>query len=395
MECDFVDVVIAPDAQSYSSSVNVELYGFESKDLQSLKKCKRPAANQIDFDQIVKINELNEKGLIIVRMMYVYRSVSSAFSSVVDYNPDENTLNYEVDILEPEISKIREMVNFVSVSMDVIFENVSRLILTNGIESPDGYLPPVGLYWVMVQLMDTLFVLDCMKDQRQTLKNDFNRFKQAAQMTKKFSIESYSDVENFLSSKDLRKNRNMTLWTLRERFHQVRQSDRVLSSLLNFSIDKLENKVYITPSERFTLLRTIPHLMVLIDGENTDPRSYNIFTGTGVCMDGHPMKKGGIGVSALGERAIGANAAGTASVTVLQKIVKRYPVLPLHGDLVLTMNGILERAPHFTYKVGGAAAGLSTGSNPVNCMPSSHVAINRERASSVNVGKLRAQASII
>ena len=110
---------------------------------------------------------MNEKGLIIVRT-YVYRSVSSAFSNVVNYNPVENNLNHEVNILEPEISKIREMVNFVAVPMDVILENASRLILTNGIESPDDYLSPVGIYWVMVQLMDTLFVLDRMKDRSTT-----------------------------------------------------------------------------------------------------------------------------------------------------------------------------------------------------------------------------------
>jgi cytoplasmic FMR1 interacting protein len=126
-------------------------------------------------------------------------------------------------------------------------------------------------------------------------------------------------IQLFLSSQDPYKSKNFILLTLKDRLKTIQGGERVLCEITNLVVENLEGCVFMTPDEKFGFIRLIPHLMVLLDGDLTDPKSFNIFN----------TKK--------------------IAISTLQKLMKRYTVVPLHADMSITLLYILERCPHFDF----------------------------------------------
>lgn len=137
-------------------------------------------------------------------------------------------------------------------------------------------------------------------------------------------------IQLFLSSQDPYKSKNYILLTLKDRLKTIRGHDRILFDIINSLVESLEYCQYVTPDEKFGFIRLIPHLMVLLDGDVTDPKSFNIFN----------TKK--------------------AAISTLQKLMKRYTVVPLHADMSITLLYILERCPHFNFFTVGETWGSYT-----------------------------------
>ena len=72
-----------------------------------------------------------------------------------------------------------------------------------------------------------------------------------------------------------------------------------------------------TPEEKYRLIRAIPHIMLLADGDATVPKSFNVFR------------------------------TKLVNVGRLQKLFKQYPYVPVIGDMAITLTVILARAPHY------------------------------------------------
>ena len=78
------------------------------------------------------------------------------------------------------------------------------------------------------------------------------------------------------------------------------------------------------------LIRVLPYLVLLIDGNDDEPKSYNVFT----------AKK-------------------LKSLPLVQKYIKNNPVVPLCGDMTLTLVYVLQITRHFDSASMGAAWGLN------------------------------------
>jgi cytoplasmic FMR1 interacting protein len=126
-------------------------------------------------------------------------------------------------------------------------------------------------------------------------------------------------IQLFLSSQDPYKSKNFILLTLKDRLKTIQGYERVLCEIMNLLVENFEDCLFMTPDEKFGFIRLIPHLMVLLDGDVTDPKSFNIFN----------TKK--------------------IAISTLQKLMKRYTVVPLHADMSITLLYILERCPHFNF----------------------------------------------
>lgn len=237
-----------------------------------------------------------------------------------------------VELLRTEIKKMIELMLYITSAIELIYEAVARIAAALCSESHAACMSYVGKYSAIIRLLDVLFKLDSMKDMKGSMKNDFSRYKRAigthSSRSNESILEEMMELQLFLSSQDPQKSKNYILLTIRERLKNIRGFDRVLNEILDLVVSNLENNVYVTPDEKFGLIRLVPHLMVIVDGDSSDAKSFNVF------------KK--------------------SNAHALQRILKRYPVVPLFGDMTITVLYILERAQHFNRGALGDSWTLDT-----------------------------------
>ena len=223
---------------------------------------------------------------------------------------------------------------YIKSAIEIIYEAIARIAAALCSESHVACMSFVGKYSAIIRLLDELFKLDNMKDMKGSMKSDFSRYKRAigshSSRSNESILEEMMELQLFLSSQDPHKSKNYVLLTIRDRLKNIRGFERVLNEILDLVVSNLENNVYVTPDDKFGLIRLVPHLMVLVDGDASDTKSFNVF------------KK--------------------SNAHALQRILKRYPVVPLFGDMTITVLYILERAQHFNRGALGDSWTLDTSS---------------------------------
>mmetsp|Transcript_22337 Transcript_22337/g.32537 ORF Transcript_22337/g.32537 Transcript_22337/m.32537 type:complete len:1588 (+) Transcript_22337:206-4969(+) len=279
-----------------------------------------------EMEQIAKMDVIVEHGQHFVHMLYTFRSVSRAIPMVnINIPPDapkeerdelaakRSEINRKiVDIIHPEIVKLKELMQFVDHAIAVFRETMQKLAAAEARTK----VVPEGLYVAMIKVVDLLVKLDNLKDMKACLNNDFSRYKRALGAT------TEDEFKKFISNE-----KQIIFNTLRQEVKQIMGHEDVLIEILEQVTYNLENHVFVTPDEMFRTIRVLPHLMLLIDGDAADPKSFNIFRNKAV------------------------------KLAPLQKLMKEYPVTPLYGDMPITLFYIMYRVPHFDRASMGAAWG--------------------------------------
>lgn len=125
------------------------------------------------------------------------------------------------------------------------------------------------------------------------------------------------------------KPKQLIFFNLREKLKQIDGHEDVLVGMLEQCRLFLELEIYVTPDDKYRLLRSLPHLILLIDGTILDPdkdRSFNVFKQKPTRFKLDPYKK----------------------------LFKLNPVLPLYGDMPLNLSEVLRRAPHYDDDMDGS-----------------------------------------
>lgn len=107
---------------------------------------------------------------------------------------------------------------------------------------------------------------------------------------------------------------------------QIEGHEDVLVDMLLQCTDFLDRGIFVTPDDKYCLLRGLPHLLLLIDGTEDDG-SYNVFKQKKLKLD--PIKA----------------------------LFRTYPILPMYGDMPIRPEVILQRAPHYDISSMGTAWG--------------------------------------
>lgn len=223
--------------------------------------------------------------------------------------------------------KIRAMLDFCNVAVRVFYETIQALTSLDAREK----VVPEGLHVAIIKLIDILLKLDCLKDMKASLNNDFARFKRAIRAAandvapRMAALESLQkELQQFINNQDPKKAKMWIYTTLRGEIKRVIGHEEVLVEVLEQATYSLENHIYTTPDEKFRYMRVIPYLLMLIDGDAEDIKSVNVFKGK------------------------------LFKIGPVQKLFKEYPVIPLYGDMPITTYFILSKAPHFEYSMGAA-----------------------------------------
>ena len=241
--------------------------------------------------------------------------------------------------------KIKDLRKFTSSAIDVIQGMMIPIAMSS--ETTGCSASFLGKYDSLIRLLDVLFTLDNMKDIKGSMRSDFSRYKKLIESdssrNNSDAQKELKEIQLFLNPAIVNNSANCSaLLEVRDRLRPIRGYERVFTEILDLIIWNLENNVYVTCDEKFSYIRLIPHIMVIIDGAATDPKSINVFT----------FKK--------------------LNLSGLQKILKSYPLLPLYGDMTLTLHHILALAPHYNKLVVGGNFGFDYAVGGKSCEIDSH-----------------------
>lgn len=301
-----------------------------------------------EMEQISRIYQATEQGSYFVHMLYTFRSVSKAIPSVTinvpaDASPEEkevlgqkkHEINRKVvEILRPEILKLKDLMQFVNQTLALLTEIVTALASGSGREK----IIPEGLNVAIIKLLDVLLKLDNLKDMKSCLNNDFSRYRRAVTMlvdqggggVSSVLIDEQQELQPFISSLDPKKSKMWIFQTLRQDIKRIPGHEEILAEVMDQAVYCLEQGLHSTPDERFRYVRVMPSLLMLMDGDAEDPKSMNVFK----CK--------------------------LFKISSVQKVFKESPVIPLYADMTITIYNALAKCPHFD----GASMSLAWGEHP-------------------------------
>jgi len=297
--------------QTYDTSINFADRGaFEtqwSEETQSMEK----------MEEILKLGE----GFI--NMVYTYRSCSKALPQVKTSEQSNKQQIYEgtFEVLEPEIKKLKDFMYF---QKDTIkfFTDIIKKLGASYDKKKETIIASETFISYLIKILDLLAILDALKNMKACLNNDFSFFKRASGFLRKqmSGVEDQTQENHTLYL--FLANQNSITTTLKQELHNIEKFDDVLPIIVNQCADFLEQELYVLPSEKHCLLRVMPFLLFLID-EN-DPKK-NIFKNKSLNLSRY------------------------------SKIFRKNPVVPLYGDMQITLESLVKRSPHFDEKAWGTS----------------------------------------
>ncbi len=142
---------------------------------------------------------------------------------------------------------------------------------------------PEMLYGAMVSAVDVLQMIDKLKDMKVCLTNDFTRYKRALVVVRESLDSTVADeldqeqqrLQLFLNNP--KHSKNFIMYSLKQKCDEVKDSQDVLCRMLQRAVDILAAEAYLIPTDKYTLLRAIPHLLWLMDGSAESDTSFNAF----------------------------------------------------------------------------------------------------------------------
>lgn len=316
-----------------------------------------------ELDIIANIENLVQRGNIYIHLLYSHRSVSQAIPDIsttdsVEKNGDGHDLTNKksevnikiLDILRPEMRKIRELYDFVtqvlrsnsfknkgffSSSYNLHQASTALHDCLQHIQHKDAHkeVTPSELNFSLLRLLDILIILDHLRDMKLScLSTDYARYKRAAGSQSPLDIsEDIASLGVFLSHSDPKNNKGFIFRHLRSELKRIGGHEKIILDTAELAADTLdadsEFHQYFTPEEKFRLLRSIPHLLLIADGSVEDPKSFSVFKTSRI------------------------------QLAPLQKLFRSHPVLPVYGDVSVSVEQLLRRSGHYQRD---AAAGLWT-----------------------------------
>jgi len=272
-----------------------------------------------EMDAIAQIETLLDQGQYFVHMLYTFRSVAKAIPMIQDPQaPNRNEINMKTfEILHPQVDKLKELMDFQEHAVRVFCNNITHLVTPEARQK----IVPEGLYSALIKVVDLLQKLDNLKDMKASLCNDFARFRRAfggiqdSLHDGDVISDQVRDIQMFLSNPQYPK--NFIFHKLRENVKRIAGHEDILIEMLLQCVDHLEEEIYVTPDEKYRLIRSLPHLLLLIDGEGEDSTSFNIFKNKKLKLNN------------------------------IMKLFQKNPVVTEYGDMAIQLQYILARAPHY------------------------------------------------
>ena len=293
-----------------STTAYVDREGFEGYSAQFADETKG----------IVELEALDRWAAELASTLYTYRSIARALPTVSGDEAHKKAMYAATfEVLHPQISRVKALISFKERAKSLWLSNLSLLVRAEsrhkGSSRGDVPIPCEALYVQLLNSLDMLAVLDALKDTKACLNNDFSAYKRSFAHVRADvpDAEAVTNENNLLQP--LLANPQAMLQALKTSVQQLPGFDAVVADMATLAIEHLENDWYLLPEEKHRLLRCAAHALWLLDAPD----------------------KGG--VNAFAHKRIKKERFG--------KWFRRYPIVPMYGDMFANLQHILMRAPNW------------------------------------------------
>ncbi|XP_066016984.1 cytoplasmic FMR1-interacting protein 2 [Pocillopora verrucosa] len=265
------------------------------------------------------LNEMLEEGGQYAVMLYTWRSCSRAVPSVKSDDQPNRIEIYEktVEVLEPEIRKLKGFMHFAKDAVARFCKEVKTLSHPERRKDfiSERYLLTLGKF------VNMFAVLDALKNMKACLNNDYAFFKRADTFLRRGTgdvsmIEESQNLSLFLA------NQHKITHMLKDDLVKIPGYEDVLADVLNLCVKLYEGHMYITPNDKYVLLKVMGFMIFLMD-----------------VKDGKEVKDNTSVLKMDQKKRI--------SISKIDKIFKQFPVVPLFGDVQVALVTYLKMCPNF------------------------------------------------
>eukprot|EP01137_Pigoraptor_chileana_P010276 Opistho-2@59637 len=270
------------------------------------------------------LNSVLENGKYYQALLYSWRSCSRAIPQVQSQDQANKVELYErtVEILDPEIRKLREFYSFQEHAVEAFCKEIKTLSIP---ERRKDYISET-LLLTLGRMVNMFGVLDALKNMKACLNNDFSMFKRASGFLKSRTKPGEDEIlenQRMASLAMFLANQNQITTTLKDQLEGIAGYDEVLADVVNLCADIYEQNLYVTPEEKHVMLKVMAFGLFLMDGVKSQANIY---------------KNKKIRLERFG------------------KLFKQLSVVPLYGDMQITLLSYIKRCPHFEESRWMAAA---------------------------------------
>ncbi|CAM8960308.1 unnamed protein product [Rhodiola kirilowii] len=219
------------------------------------------------------LNTLILEGKEMASVLYTYRSCVKALPQLPDSKKQSQADLYmeTYQVLDLEMSRLREIQRWQASAASKLAADMQRF------SRPERRIngPTVTHLWSMLKLLDVLVQLDHLKNAKASIPNDFSWYKRTfTQVSVQWQDtdtmrEELDDLQIFLS------NRWAILLNLQVDMFRTNNVEDILQVLIVFVVESLELDFTLLFTERHTLLRVLPVLIVLATSSDKDTESLN------------------------------------------------------------------------------------------------------------------------
>ncbi|KAM7539533.1 hypothetical protein Aperf_G00000032396 [Anoplocephala perfoliata] len=227
------------------------------------------AGSHEDAIVYAELQDLYNQGQEYAIMLYSWRSISRALPHIRSNEQPHRLEIYQktLEILEPHARKLRSFMLFQESAIEC-FVNKLKGLSRKESHHKSGFMNQ--MYMIMLGKMLKMFaLLDEMKNMKASMKNDFSHFKRASQFMQSGGTDNSGDgqmtvnemqrVSIFLATQRIIRDK------LKDSLTQIDGFEDILAEIINSSVSMYENRVYVLPEEKHTLVMVIAFSLYLMD----------------------------------------------------------------------------------------------------------------------------------
>ena len=216
----------------------------------------------------------------------------------------------QMEVLKPELQKLRDLMTFT----DELGQYLVKMLGTVGRRLTEKDTPNLwseSFLWDLLRLLDIAVVLDTIKNMKGCIVNDFAMYKRVSQYfdSETMGMDEHMKISQFLQPYSM-------LQQIKKAISEVKHREEALAVLANMCAEWLEDEKAVLPAETFTLLRTLAFLVYLLSEQDHDIIKNKLVKHQRFCA-----------------------------------LVKKYPVVPVYGDMQCTLLHVIKLSPHFEEKL--------------------------------------------
>ena len=224
---------------------------------------------------IVELEAMDRWASELASTLYTYRSMARALPTVTgDESQKKAMYSASFEVLHPAISRIKQLISFETRAVSKWVSNLSLLVRAETKHtkaskeakgSGEAPVPCEALYVQLLHSLDTMAVLDALKDTKACLNNDFSTYKRAFAHCR----ADIPDAEQITTENNLLQpflaNQKVMLTSLRTAVQRVPGFDNIVADMATLAIEHLEAEWYLLPHEKHRLLRSAAYALWLLD----------------------------------------------------------------------------------------------------------------------------------